>query len=408
MDRVSVSCLTLITNTPRDYAWGTPGGISRLLGLPVTTRPEAELWLGSHPASPSRSVRRDAPWRDLAEWEARSGRQLPFLLKVLSAATPLSLQAHPTEHQAHQGFEREERLGIPRDHPERNYKDPYAKPEMIVAVEDGFEALCGFREPTETIAALGLLAAFGLGPGIEPLLDRLRGRDPLREAMSWALSDDPLARRLAADLTRIGQLPSCPSDVLSRLATEYPGDPGLVVALLTNRVTLQAGQALWLPAGKIHSYLRGTGVELMGPSDNVLRGGLTRKHVDKTELANVVDFRAEKASLLVAEEPSANICAYRPRDEASGTGVGFQLVVVAGHADIRVGGPALAVCLSGGFSLSLHGASIDVPRGAAAFVDTSGLLHVRGSGRLYMALDDVAATPPHMSHATESRVRVAE
>ena len=166
-----------ITNTPRDYAWGMPDGVSRALGWRPSGGPEAELWLGAHPLSPSRAAG-DAPWRDLAEWERDAGTPLPFLMKVLSAASNLSLQAHPTTAQAREGFAREEAAGVPLEAAERNYKDPHAKPEIIVAIDDGFEALCGFRPAGETAAAIDRL---GIGPhscGCSPAHPRWRDSCP--------------------------------------------------------------------------------------------------------------------------------------------------------------------------------------------------------------------------------------
>ncbi|MBW8873070.1 MAG: mannose-6-phosphate isomerase, class I, partial [Leifsonia sp.] len=155
-----------IGNTPRDYAWGSTTAIAGLLGTEPSGRPEAELWLGAHPGSPARVL--DPALADgaddLAAWERTSG--LPYLLKVLAAAGPLSLQAHPSPAQARAGYERENAAGLPADSPDRNYKDPFHKPELIFALSDPFEALCGFRDPADSRAALERLAAAGPGGAV--------------------------------------------------------------------------------------------------------------------------------------------------------------------------------------------------------------------------------------------------
>ncbi|MFW8745167.1 type I phosphomannose isomerase catalytic subunit, partial [Mesorhizobium japonicum] len=170
---------TEITNTPRDYAWGSTTAIARLLGRAPSGRPEAELWLGAHPGSPSRLVGREGTLLDVVD-----GR-LPFLLKVLAAEQPLSLQAHPTPVQAEEGFAREEAAGIPIDAPERNYKDAFHKPELIYALSDPFRALCGFRPVEETRTVLLPVAG---DPRIAPLLDRLRTDADLRPVVEWLIT----------------------------------------------------------------------------------------------------------------------------------------------------------------------------------------------------------------------------
>jgi len=380
--------VTLISNEPRDYDWGTPGGISRLFGRPATATPEAELWLGSHPGSPSRSVQPDAPWQDLQQWEEQSGQRLPYLLKVLSAAAPLSLQAHPDEEQARHGYAREDASGLPRTHPRRNYRDPFAKPELIVALSDGFQALCGFRDVSETIAAVDLLTAWGCGPEVLTLRNTLAQADPLRCALGWLLSGDGEAHRLAQDLTRLSLANPGLLPVLARLAKTYPGDPGVAVALLLNHVVLRAGEALWLPAGNVHAYLHGTGVELMGPSDNVLRGGLTRKHIDVAELQRVVSFDPAPASRLIPERLSPDVVTYRPSSLESGADVGFQLLSATGSATLALGSPTVALCVSGSFRLASATAATELSVGDAALVDSPGRILVEGSGQLFLAVGD--------------------
>lgn len=373
-----------ITNEPRDYAWGTPGGISRAFGLTQTSTPEAEVWLGAHPLSPSRAI--DAPWADLAEWERQEDVQLPYLMKVLAASSALSLQAHPTPADAAAGFDREEQLGIPRDAPHRNYKDPYAKPELIVAVDDGFEALCGFRPISESIADVESLAALAGDPvPFRPWLDALAGADGLRHAFEWLMSGAPEMPELIDALVGAAAHEPERFELVLRLNEQYPGDPGIAVALLLNHTTLRGGECLWLPAGNIHAYLRGLGVELMGPSDNVLRGGLTPKHVDVPELLSVLDFTDGPAPYLAPGHPSEHVAVYRPATVPSGAGVPFDLKLIDGDASIRTGSPAIGVVLDGAFVLRRGGDEHRVARGESVLVPEAGELSITGTGRLYLA-----------------------
>ena len=263
-----------ITNEPRDYAWGSPTLIPELFGVAPTGEPQAEVWYGTHPGSPSRVVGREGDLRDVAG-------ELPFLLKILAAGTPLSLQVHPTAAQAREGFARENAAGIPFDAPHRTYKDPYAKPEMIYALSEEFRALSAFRPVAETRAVLDAVDA--------SLLRDLRTDADLRAVVKRLLTADVRAEVDA--LVAAGAAAEGDSwDTVRLLAAHYPGDPGIAVSLLLHTVVLARGEALYLPAGNIHAYLSGLGVELMGPSDNVLRCGLTPKHVDAGELLAVVDF----------------------------------------------------------------------------------------------------------------------
>ncbi|MEV7759799.1 mannose-6-phosphate isomerase, class I [Curtobacterium flaccumfaciens] len=371
-----------ITNTPRDYAWGSVTAIPELLGRTVTGAPQAELWLGAHAGSPSVVVNpamvggadtlRDwiADEPETALGPDRTG--LPFLLKVLAAAAPLSLQAHPTPEQAEAGFAREEREGIPLDDSSRNYKDPFPKPELVVALSERFEALSGFRPIEETLAEVRVLdAGTGrLGPlevhllhGLEDTVRWLETADESALAVVQAASD--LAVSLDDDLLT-------PNTATVRdLATSYPGDPGIVVSLLMHRVTLTAGQAMYLPAGNIHAYLDGLGIELMAPSDNVLRGGLTPKHVDVPELLRVLDFTAYPAPVLEAERIAPGVDRFAP------DGVGFALLRVDGDGrpvGLSTGGvaplvgPSIAICTEGVVTLVGAQSATLLRKGESCFI----------------------------------------
>ncbi|MEO6944375.1 MAG: mannose-6-phosphate isomerase, class I [Lacisediminihabitans sp.] len=406
-----------VTNTPRPYAWGSTTAIADLLGHTASGQPEAELWLGAHSGSPSVIVDPDSVggWSTLPEWIAASpeltlGRiastgRLPFLLKILAASHPLSLQAHPTPEQAVAGFARENALGIPLDAAQRNYKDAFAKPELIYALSDTFEALCGFR-PLEEVRALILdlldLDARTEDPQPQPLEDLLAqlsddvdgdgsgfssgsgagsgsgtgsgsgsgvgsgagagaGAEQLRSVFEWLISSGPGVPTLVALVTRLAPLSSDASlTTAALLASEYPDDPGIVISLLLNRVTLARGEALYLAAGNIHAYLDGLGVELMSASDNVLRGGLTPKHIDVPELLGVLDFTPVAVPYLSASVPSAGVEVFRP-------GVpDFVLVRVSGALGAGVGAGSGSGSTSGSTSGSRSGSGSDAGSGSAS------------------------------------------
>jgi mannose-6-phosphate isomerase len=353
-----------ITNEPRDYAWGSPTLIPELLGVAPTGRPQAELWLGTHPGSPARLAGRDGDLREVAG-------ELPFLLKILAAAAPLSLQVHPTTAQAQDGFARENAAGIPIDARHRTYKDPHAKPEMLYALSDEFRALCGFRPVAETRALLdgaraGLLAA-------------LRTDADIPAVFAWLLSGHPDVAAVVDEVTTIARDAAGEAWATVRwLAEHYPGDPGVAISLLLNTVVLTRGEALYLPAGNIHAYLSGLGVELMGPSDNVLRCGLTPKHVDVTELVRVVDFTP-------TVEPRLAPVLAPGRREFLPESAGLRLVIVEeANVSVDLGGRAAVVvaigegAVVGGVSLRPGGAGV-ITGQAATVIETRGLVAVAGS-----------------------------
>lgn len=272
------------------YAWGSHTMMSRLRGLPPSVNKEAELWLGTHPLLPSR-----------LEGGEPLPESLPFLFKILTAEEPLSIQTHPSKAQAEAGFAREEALGMSRTDAKRNYKDDNHKPELICALTD-FHALCGFRAPVEAEAMLLLVADSAMRDLLQPF--------SLRRALQQLLQADRavVARSVAhAVAAKTNDNPAF--DWMRRLAKAYPSDPGVLVSLLLNYVKLAPGEALYLPAGNLHAYLHGAGVEVMATSDNVLRGGLTPKHVDVEELLKVTQV-APLAPPLLRVQPG-EVTVYR-------------------------------------------------------------------------------------------------
>ena len=361
-----------ISNTPRDYAWGSTTAIAALLGTPPSGRPEAELWLGAHPGSPARLGGQGG--RTLAD----VAPDLPFLLKVLAAASPLSLQAHPTPEQAAAGFAAENAAGIPLDAPERIYKDASAKPEILYALSEEFRALCGFRPVAETRT---LLLPVSGDQRIAPLLERLVDDSSLRAAFEWLITRGDGVDELIAALVETSAIDDDLAwDTVRRLADSYPGDPGIAISVLMHTAVLRPGQVLYLPAGNIHAYLEGLGIELMASSDNVLRGGLTPKHVDVPELLKVLDFRPLPLPLLEPDRPQPGVAVFRP--EASD----FVLTVVSPDAAVAgftvpLAAPAIAICTSGAVDLGEHKLGL----GQAVYVTDEASLVVRGLGTLFVA-----------------------
>jgi mannose-6-phosphate isomerase len=377
--------LMRIEGVLRDYEWGGVGGISRVLGR-VSDAREAELWLGAHPTAPSGITRSATRHTDLAEWEHETGSTIPFLLKLLSAQRPLSLQAHPTAEHAARGYAKEESAGVPRTARNRNYKDPHAKPELIVALEDGFEALCGFQPVDRTVTNIRQLATLADEPTPFSEWERLLvGADGIRSAFAWLQTSDSTVTQLLHQLSTVAKSAPSRFRLMNEISRHYPGDPGLAIALMLNHVTLSVGEALWLPAGNIHAYLRGTGVELMGPSDNVLRGGMTSKHVDPSELMSVLDFRTAAPSRLTPEAHSAHVVEYRPASIPSGEDVPFRLLSIDGDATANTSGPAIGLVVEGEFAVSVGRDVINVGRGGAFLVTDADSLHLRGEGRMFLA-----------------------
>jgi mannose-6-phosphate isomerase len=360
-----------ITNTPRDYAWGSLTAISEILGRVAPGTPEAELWLGTHPGSPSTLVGEAGTLADVLP------EPLPFLLKVLAASAPLSLQAHPNLTQAGEGFRRENALGIAVDSPTRNYKDDQHKPELIYALSDGFRALCGFRE---TAAVRASLAVLDKDARVQPLLDRLTNDESLPAVFEWLINGGPEVSELVYAVSAC-EATGDEWDIVRLLADEHPGDPGIPISLLLNNVTLQAGEALFLTAGSIHAYLGGVGIELMAASDNVLRGGLTPKRIDVPELLSVLDFRPEAISVLHGEPETDGVVAFRPPVDE------FSLRVVMATATVPLAGPAIVLCTSGEIVVTGATSNATIRRGESLFVsvDEGPLRIATDEGVLFVA-----------------------
>ncbi|HYT11104.1 MAG TPA: mannose-6-phosphate isomerase, class I [Mycobacteriales bacterium] len=396
MQTLARRAVDLLDNPIRPYAWGSPTAIPQLLGVPPTGQPQAELWMGAHPAQPSR-LRSGGTLLERIEADPagelspavvdRFGPRLPFLLKVIAAARPLSLQAHPDAERAREGYAEEEARGVPLGSPERSYVDANHKPELVCALTP-FEALCGFRAIPQTLRLLDALAADA--PVLHPHLAALRarpGRDGLREVVTGLLTV-PAGRRGAlvnsvVAACRAGLAGSSEFRVelatAVELAEEYPGDLGVVITLLLNRLRLQPGDAMFLAAGNLHCYLRGTAVEVLANSDNVLRGGLTPKHVDVPELLRVIDVADGPPPLIQPVETTPGQWAYLPPVPD------FRLDRVAAPATLASHGPQIVLAVSGSAVLRDGVSALPLPQGASAWVPAGRPVTSTGTGVLVRA-----------------------
>jgi len=381
--------LTPISNEPRDYSWGSTSLIAGLEGRTPTGAPEAEIWYGDHPGCPSRTP----DGRPLDVVLSETGRPaLPFLLKLLAAASSLSIQAHPTRAQAQEGFAREERAGIPRDASDRLYRDDNHKPEIIVALSEQFRALVGLRPLAATHRLLADLDD-GSGDGavaeirerLGAAVDGAEAEEALRRTLAWALGEADAAT--IADVTFALERADSAEfrdeiTVLRAAASDFPGDAGLIVALLMNLVTLHRGEALFAPAGVLHAYQSGLGVELMAASDNVMRGGLTPKHVDVPELMSVVDAAPGPAPVIEPREIAPRVVAYdTPVDDFA-----LLRVTVDGVAvQTPVRAPAIALCTAGAVVVSASGVEAALAPGGAVHIDDEDAVTISGSGEVFLA-----------------------
>jgi mannose-6-phosphate isomerase len=320
---------------------------------------------------------------------ARFGPRLPFLAKLLAAATPLSLQAHPDAAQAQAGFAREHALGIPQGSERRCYPDASHKPELLCALEP-FEALCGFRPPEAILALAERLGARDLADLVRAALD---GPEPRAALLGGLLRLEPMRRgALVAEAAEAAPALADPGLAwIPRLARLHPGDAGALAPLFLEHVVLAPGEALFLPAGELHGYLGGFAVEVMASSDNVLRGGLTSKHIDVEELLRILRFEPRPLRPLHPDpDPSGALRYFTPAEEfeLSRVCVGpGQVFAPAGDRGVEI-----LQCTRGEVRVTDAGGSLVLGSGRSCLVPASaGPYRAEGEGDLYR----VAVPEPH-------------
>ncbi len=389
----------LLKNKIRKYAWGAKDAIPRLLGNEPDGSPWAELWMGAHPKAPS-VILKDGLYLSLANMIKENPReflgketakkfdsQLPYLFKVLAAAKPLSIQAHPSKEQAIQGFEKENQLNIPLDAPERNYKDPNHKPECILALTP-FWAMCGFRPVEEIISLFSEICPDILEKEIF-LLKKSPDSQGLKEFFKNLLSlkNEKKKRAIGEAVSNSARLLE-KNDIyrwIIKLHEEYPDDIGILSPGFLNLIRLEPGMALFLPAGVLHSYLDGTGMEIMANSDNVLRGGLTPKHVDIPGLMKVVDFEPQKINTINPVKISKIEWLY-PCDAEEFALSRFSLEKNAGKTPIKTKGPEILICTQGAARILQDKEKMEISKGESVFICGSlEKYELAGSGILYRA-----------------------
>jgi mannose-6-phosphate isomerase len=384
------------------YAWGSHTAIAELQGRPgPTAQPEAELWMGAHPSAPS-GVQRPAGHTTLdlviaADPEGELGQQsaarftgrLPFLLKVLAVAKALSIQVHPSREQAEAGYRAENERGLAPGDKSRNYVDDWPKPEILCALTR-FEVLAGMRTTADAAALLRALGVAELAPlaaDLEAAANPAVLTETLATILSWpadgraALVESVAAAcgRLAAD----GGPYAGACAAIVRVAADHPGDLGIVASLLLRYEVLQPGEAVFLPAGGLHAYLLGTGVELLANSDNVVRAGLTPKHIDIPELLKltdpavrvpVIEPRALGGGVFRYDSPAPEFRLYRAELGAAG-------VALPG------GAARVVLCTDGTVQLrAAAGGALKIARGESGYISAAdGEATATGPGTLFIA-----------------------
>ena len=366
-----------IEGVRRHYQWGSATAIPTLTGSAPDGRPVAELWFGDHPSAPSpvpstgstldQMITADPEGMLGPEMIERFGSRLPFLLKILAADKALSIQAHPNLDQARAGFAAEEAAGIPRDAPHRTYRDANHKPELLCALTP-FDAMCGFRPRSQTLALLAQLAL----PELDFLRSALEGPDPLRRAFTAVVAGHNPGDAVGALTEAVACVTEGPLLSTRLVAQDCEGDVGIVLSLLLNYIHLQPGESVYLGAGNLHSYLRGTAVEIMANSDNVLRCGLTPKHVDVDELLRITDFTELADPRSVSQDG---------RFLAPVADFGLTRLQIDTDTVTWDTGPQIVLCTSG----SVRVGAVDVASGGAAFVPAGTAPTIVGQGVVFVA-----------------------
>ena len=386
----------------QSYDWGSTTAIPELLGERPDRRPWAEQLYGAHASGPAGIAGGSATLADLIDADPqrllgedvvrRFGPHLPFLLKLIAPERALSLQVHPSLEQAVEGFRLENEAGLALDDPARSYKDDNHKPEMVLALSR-YEAVAGFRAPRRAAEVLS-----GLDSALAHRLRRTLRLNPTRFGIRQVFSElvsagtrptaaeiDELVEEIAVRLER-GASPSRRADANAMImAGTFPGDPGVAAALLLNPVTLQPGEALFVPAGSVHAYISGLGVEIMASSDNVLRAGLTSKHVDVPEMLACVDYVAAPPVRPAPEYLSrATRAYYAPVDD-------FELLVTEvvpsdGRVQVPGRGPRIVLAVEGETAITTPGGRAALARGQALFIGADErVLAVDGDGVVVQA-----------------------
>ena len=394
--------IKVLTNVIHEYAWGSYTAIPDLLGLKTPSdKPMAELWMGAHPKSPSKlnvngdiitlaQLIKENPEDTLGKNAYdKFGSSLPYLFKVLAAGKPLSIQAHPDKYQAKEGFLRENRLAIPIDAGKRNYRDANHKPECICALTE-FWGLCGFRRIQDTLSYLADVCPKSLKKERDELRRRPDGSG-LKGFFSAIMTLSEKGQKDAVEEAvehsqRLGAKEPV-YEWIEKLYHDYGCDIGVLSPIFLNLICLKPGEALFLNAGELHAYLNGTGIELMANSDNVLRGGLTPKHVDVPELIKILTFEEKELDVIVPEAVSPFEKVYpRKADEFVLSAISIKPGQTYTASSNRTA--EILLCISGNAIIREEDgtAAIDLNQGTSVFVPAAaGRYTIQGEAKIYKA-----------------------
>jgi mannose-6-phosphate isomerase len=371
-----------LRSVPKNYDWGTPNAMSELQGLAPTHQPEAELWFGSHPMSQC-TVDDSGDNPDFLSWLEKTGHQFPLLVKFLAASQPLSIQVHPDADQAAAGFAHEDSEGVALDSPKRMFKDSHAKPELLIALSDTFDALWGLLPSTLRAERLRRFASTGLADRSVRGLGELTDEDAVATVMAGGDRVNEWAEDLAAwsvlENPADSAQGSLEREIFARITQAFPGDSGIVVAFLMHTLRLTRGEALFVSPGQIHAYVGGFGLEVMLPSDNVVRGGLTSKHQDAELFLQTATAPPMETPPLVLPVTGDG------RDVYASAVMPFSVSGITGDGEIPASADAVILGERGRFSISRAGAGQELERGEVYFVAGNGEpLQVRGHGAAWL------------------------
>ena len=371
--------LIRIQGQVKNYDWGSKELIPNYFGASESNEKIAEIWFGTHSLGESVSEPGGIPLSKLID------KRLGFLVKLLAASKSLSIQVHPNKVQAQQGFEKEHNLGISLDDPTRLYKDSSHKPEALIALTE-FHALCGFRPRAELAQ---VFSVFGKTESeFQDLEQHLASGTPLDHIFKSLIGNTSLAARFLETVPEAQSDPLAQRgrDLLANLLEQYPGDTGSLVALMLNQVELSPGEAIFLPAGNIHAYLSGLGLEVMAASDNVLRCGLTPKHIDAAELLKIADFQELENPKIAPKKLAEGLVEYPVEVDD----FRVYLAEVSGKnilADIDLPSSAIVVCTAGEVAVST---SLDerevLTKKQIVYVSGAKKISLSGSGTVFLVL----------------------
>jgi len=371
--------LIRIQGQVKNYDWGSKDLIPNYFGASDSTEKIAEIWFGTHSLGESVSEPGGVPLSKLID------KRLGFLVKLLAASKSLSIQVHPNKVQAQQGFEKEHNLGVSLDDPTRLYKDSSHKPEALIALTE-FHALCGFRPRAELSQ---VFSAFGKTESeFQDLAQHLASGKPLDQIFKSLIGNTSLVARFleSVPVAQSDPLAQRGRDLVANLLEQYPGDTGSLVALMLNQVELSPGEAIFLPAGNIHAYLSGLGLEVMAASDNVLRCGLTPKHIDAAELLKIADFQELENPKITPKKLAEGLVEYPVEVDD----FRVYLAEVSGKnilADIDLPSSAIVVCTAGEVAVST---SLDerevLTKKQVVYVSGAKKISLSGSGTVFLVL----------------------